>query len=1093
MRLWFCACFLFCAYSVSILMGERDEVTYILENKPKNYDLHLNYSLCLSLRELLGSVLFRDRKAAELTVEDLKTKLGNSSELSKLAPPKRLPADPSNNHSDLGSKDSQTTQGSSNDAIQMADLFRSVFVRNDFYIHMNLICFILDEEESNQTRNFSKQATPHKQPTEFVVRRRPFSFFKTKRNYQLLLLNNDNDHSHCERRGRKNWNPPNERYSRFECTNRCLKAKRKSAHYFYPADDEHLLELIFSEDPLHADEQRHCFEACAKDECEVDVFLPRYEIRKKVLFAELMLSHFDYRITFAGLISLFLNLSIQETVRGLIGALLVRFRNQIKHLNLLRPALRISTLLICGTVLSAFYYLLIDDFLSKTYDPTQKETTDALLEIRPAMHLIICTPIAEHPNLAEGNFNDEPAKSRERKSFEMTFSELENATNADLWTNLKSIHFSFLDEQQEVDLVHFGQVYFRFEQPSFMRCFKMQANFKREARFRFKSLLLISKLSIEFQEQNETTQNAKLYLIGNANESFTSQTIQFDGMSKLSKYQIRLSKHSGRCANHKSNCTNRWNCIDVCVNRWFISNHSALSIHSVIGKQQFTERQWSSLKPNTNRTAYEQAKKECEAVHKKPDCFDHSFRKTVRIGDRSEKDPIQVDLHYELVNVEDEQQSVYKLVLTILTIQSIFFGLNALKLLLIAICFLRTKFNLKDNKIYTSLAYCICLACFLGQSVLIFVFIVDESLTKNQYFERPNSIEMPEMVFCFRFDRRLIDEHQRLTGHYLEQATENLTASSIFESFAFLNSSNEWVRLNMSSFQGPTANRLYSAGLEIRTVFFQHRKCFYINLDESEYRIEQFYYRENGQVFELRFTEEFKQNQAKTETVKFFVKQRDSYHFSKMVTLDRNRPNVVKQELFEILHQDRFGTIKLLFSDPLSLFRATVNLNEVDEYTVTLLGSFKQRLQMATTSWPLKEHGLFHLAVENELFEQYCRQVQAKLDEQSPQNANYRRAFFINHFEVIKEHQLEKVADFKFEILFFKKYLILTNSENWPKLVISLLNVASIWLNVGVFDLHEYFGKPTALLGRLYSLLLRLKEALFTHIEACKRSAFVLQ
>ena len=73
--------------------------------------------------------------------------------------------------------------------------------------------------------------------------------------------------------------------------------------------------------------------------------------------------------------------------------------------------------------------------------------------------------------------------------------------------------------------------------------------------------------------------------------------------------------------------------------------------------------------------------------------------------------------------------------------------------------------------------------------------------------------------------------------------------------------------------------------------------------------------------------------------------------------------------------------------------------------------------------------------------------------------------------------------DFKFKLLFFKKYLILTNSENWPKLLISLLNVLSIWLNVSVFELHEYLRKLTAPLGRLYSLLLGLQELLLVHLN----------
>lgn len=88
MRLWFCVCFLFCAYSISILIGEKNDVTYVFENEKQKYDLNLNYSLCVSLPELLSSALFNDRTPAEITIDDLKAKLSNSSELYKLRYPK---------------------------------------------------------------------------------------------------------------------------------------------------------------------------------------------------------------------------------------------------------------------------------------------------------------------------------------------------------------------------------------------------------------------------------------------------------------------------------------------------------------------------------------------------------------------------------------------------------------------------------------------------------------------------------------------------------------------------------------------------------------------------------------------------------------------------------------------------------------------------------------------------------------------------------------------------------------------------------------------------------------------------------------------
>ena len=1073
MRLWLCVCFLFCAYSVSILIGEKSDVTYVVENEQEQYDLELNYSLCLSLAELVSSALFdrqSNRKTAELTVNDLLAKLSNSTELEKLRLLKKSRTSKRpNNYSDFDLRPSK-------DTIQIAEILQSTFARNDYYIHMNLICLIPYETELNQTVRFFN-TIPREPPSVFIVRKRPFSFFKTDLNYQLLLLDNENYYSNCERQGHLRLSKVP--YSRFECTNQCLKAKRNSAHYFYWADDARLAKLNFSQAP--AAEQGRCFAACV-EECKVDVFLPRHEIRKKVYVTELMISPFDYYVTFAGLISLFLNISIQEAVLGLTGPALLRLkpliRNKIKHFNALFILFRISTLLICLLISSALYYRLIENFLSKSYDPTRKETTNALLEIRPTMHLVLCTPLVEYLLLED--------EHTQKRRFNMTFKELEKATNSNLNIHLKGIYFSFLDEQQEVELVHSPKVFFWSGEKNLLRCFKIQANFKNESRLRFKSLLLISKVLVEFEsEDDKVVGNVKLFLLGSSNESFTTQTVPFDGTAKLSQYQSQFSKMARKCVDYAYvNCTNRWNCIDVCVNRLFASNHSTLSIYSLIDKDQFDEKEWSSLKPDLTKGHYEEALETCKKQFKKPNCYDHSFKKSVHIGDRREKDSIQIDLHYELVNVIDEEQSIYKLALAILTIQSIFFGLNAHKLIMITVRFLQTKLDLNGNKVYRSLTYLICVLCLLCQSALIFVFIVDEQLTNNQYFERPVSIPMPEMVFCFRFERSLIDEHRRLTGNYLEEATGSLTASSIFESFAFLNASNEWVHLKMATFHSSNSqfHNQFSphSGLAIRTAFFQNRKCFYFSLNESEYRMEQFYYLPNGKVLELQFTEKFKSEHKSIGPISFFLKQRGNYHFSKMLTLDWSSMNVVKQELFEILHQDRFGEIKRLFSDPLSLFQTSVNLNDVGEYMASLLGSFKRRLRMATTSWPLIERNeLFDLPIENEVFDQYCKQVQEHLDKRSAKNSNYRRTFFINHFSAERTGK----ADFQFELLFFKKYLIVTNSENWPKLLISLLNVLSIWLNVSVFDLHPYFRKLTAPFRHLYRLLHWLQKFLLLHLH----------
>lgn len=150
----------------------------------------------------------------------------------------------------------------------------------------------------------------------------------------------------------------------------------------------------------------------------------------------------------------------------------------------------------------------------------------------------------------------------------------------------------------------------------------------------------------------------------------------------------------------------------------------------------------------------------------------------------------------------------------------------------------------------------------------------------------------------------------------------------------------------------------------------------------------------------------------------------------------------VTQEMFEVIKNDLFYLLKNLFKDPLALIYEDQNLNEVNEYIRNLLFNFNKTIKMVTTSLPLKS-SKFNSTIDNELFEQFYRQIQIEKDKKSSKNSNYERELFINHYNrTNKLYQNE--SDFKFYIMFYKKTLIKTNLDNYPKLLINLLNVLII-------------------------------------------------
>ena len=72
-------------------------------------------------------------------------------------------------------------------------------------------------------------------------------------------------------------------------------------------------------------------------------------------------------------------------------------------------------------------------------------------------------------------------------------------------------------------------------------------------------------------------------------------------------------------------------------------------------------------------------------------------------------------------------------------------------------------------------------------------------------------------------------------------------------------------------------------------------------------------------------------------------------------------------------------------------------------------------------------------------------------------NSNYKRIFYLNYYR--REFCRKNESDFTFRISFLKKTLLVTNEDNYGKLILNLLNILSLWLDHTVFDLYVYVYK----------------------------------
>ena len=155
-------------------------------------------------------------------------------------------------------------------------------------------------------------------------------------------------------------------------------------------------------------------------------------------------------------------------------------------------------------------------------------------------------------------------------------------------------------------------------------------------------------------------------------------------------------------------------------------------------------------------------------------------------------------------------------------------------------------------------------------------------------------------------------------------------------------------------------------------------------------------------------------------------------------------------------HKDRFSFIRRHFLSP---------EEDASDFNRRLLELDRNEHNLRTLNLPLEEKH-FGLEVNEELFEQLYS-AQKNKNGKRHANLSYRQLLVANH---LREDLFFKLkSDFIFSLDFLQKIVSSTNDETFGLLILSLLNVLSIWFDLGVLDLHPIFTlSHDYLLVRLY-------------------------
>ena len=794
-----------------------------------------------------------------------------------------------------------------------------------------------------------------------------------------------------------------------------------------------------------------------------------------VFEADFFISRSEFWIQLFSLICLIENISFYQLISKLFKFLKPKVK-KIKKIKIRKRVikvkkperflhlLKIVILLISINCFIYYFYEKIENINTQINNPSKDNVSTLLLEPEK-MNLVIWVRAnikSKKGNRLQSYFTYYYDLNRTN----MTLQQIEEATDSVFNDTIDEIYLQFQNQKIKTNWSLTSKVFFKIKKEYIRdlainiltRCFQIEAN---PTEPKYQSLLATSELIIKF-----ITDSWDLYLLPEE-ERFNSESYEHIGYDflKVIKKRTNWIMHR-RCADYGkkySDCNSKQNCIDRCVNKRFIETYKSITIHSIIDKDHFTKDQWSNSFPNKNFSIFNEIEQKCEKEFK-DDCYEVKFEHDKVIQDSFDSKIRQIRLYYNVITEIEEEASLYKLLMDVLTMQSVQFGQNIFELLLIINCILNTKYQLRNNKYYFYFIYLICLTGFIYNTFFIFDQVLKGDFIRFVYFGIENSIKMPGIIFCFDLTNVEINKNIKLTESYLNESTKHISIKTVFANITYLNKSNDWITLN-SNFS--------NSELKVEIFYFLDKKCFKIK-QNIEYSRDQLYLLDNKEVSKVNFNYKYELSAY------FFTKIENKMQFSKIEKLLFDEFDsfafASNQEITELTVNDQFSWIK----SPFLLFDEDSYQNDVNKHLAKLMNKFDENYNLRTLYLP-PEKVNSNNEINNDLFEQYCSQ---EIKYKSFLNSNIQKLFITTNVKQEINWNLNK-SDFIFELNFIKNKILFTNEDNFTKLILNLLNVLSLWFSLCILDLHAYvyyaYCKIVFSFNFIYVLLIRIDIYLYRY------------
>ena len=1047
MKIWFVICIWLCYFSISKLVKENSEIIYKSIKRTEPF----NYLVCFNLKEI--------EALTNKTTVDLQ-------QLDKIV---------SSYVSIYFSKNFNKFNNQLKKRFNMTkfkELVLNPIESKDYLILNHKFCFILENKDGlNYFRRFL-------QTTEFYLfKNDTYDLYKLKSINDkvdlLVVKNKEYPYSNCTKN-----------YSKFKCINECFKEKHQLSKYFYAANENEIILLNYEYNQTIKDEEYKCLSECKRSDCKLVHFVPfssfYLESKLNVFEADFFISRSEFWIQLFGLICLIENISFYQLISKSFKFLKPKVK-KIKKIEIRKRVIKVkkperylhllkmTILLISISCFNYYFYVKIENMNSQNNNPSKSEAKTHLLDPEK-MNLVICVNLNKTLKLEGNKYRYYYTYYYDFNRNKMTLKQIEQATDSVFNDTIDEIYLQFQNKKIKTNWSVTSKVFFKGKEEyteirgiivMLTRCFQIEANPKEP---KYQSLLATSKLIVKFK-----IGSCDLYLLPEE-ERFNSESFQYINNNFLKVIKKRANWiMQRRCADFDkkySDCNSKQNCIDRCVNKRFIETYKSYTIYSIVDKDHFTKYQWSNSLPNNDFSIFNKTKQECLKEFK-DDCNEVKFEDDKANQDSFVDKTAQLALFYNVISEIEEEASLYKLLMDVLTMQSVLFGQNIFELLLIIYCLLNTKYQLRNNKYYFYFIYLICLTGFVYHFCFLFNEVLNGDLIHFVYYAFENSLKVSEIIFCIDLDLKT-DRNHKLTESYLNEATRYLRIETVFKNITYLNESNKWITLD---------SNFTNSELKVETFYFLDKKCFKIKQD-IEYSRDQFYLLDNKEVLRLSFN-----NASYLTTIHLFTKIENKMQFSKIEKLFFYKYNrytySLNQEITELIYNDKFSWINQIIKNPFLLLQDNDNLNDANFYLLNLIRKFDVDYNLRTLIIPPEKEYLNN-EINDDLFEEYFKQ---NIDFDSPTNSQIVRFFIRTN---IKENKVKSLngPDFEFELNFLKSVIKYTYKISFTKVILNFLNVLSLWFNLCILDLHVYIYYAYSKIVLIFKIFIFIHNQM-TKIKNC--------